>query len=544
MRRFALAALCAIPLFAQAPAKSKDVCAPPPGVAAPSLPARLMTGQGTEYVHFAITTSKPEAQKFFDQGLAQLHSFWASEAERSFLQAAAIDPEAAMPWFGIAMVAGGDYRPRFQIDLIEEQFGKQADPRLTPNRARKAAEKALELASVPGKATELEKMYIAAAAARRLPSERNADDAYVEALRAILAKDPKQVEAASFLALHVMRGFTLPDRKPRPGTMEAVEILRKYAAEFPDHPGIHHYIIHGFEGGSFARDAWPSSRKYPELVSNIPHALHMPGHIWSQTGKFEEAIKSFGDAAVNETGYLKADPLMGSGHHGHNVHYLSTANAFAGRHEAAKQAARSIFEYKENPREAAQIDNYRTAYRQGWFALMRALVVAEDWDAVLDGTTLPKYERPRETAWLHWARSMAFAAKGDAPQARAEAKLTDAALDKYVEVVRRKPAPELSVARMELEGHVQLAEGRGKQALKVLAKAATEQRALTYSEPPLYPRPVSLVLGKVSLKQNQLADAEKWFRMALDEIPEIAPAEAGLRETLQRSGKSAVSGGN
>ena len=503
-----------------------------------------MTGQGTEYVHFAITTAKPEAQRFFDQGLAQLHSFWASEAERSFLQAAEIDPEAPMPWFGIAMVAGGDYRPRFQIDLIEEQWGKQADPRLTPNRARKAAEKALELARVPGKATELEKMYIAAAAARRTPSDKNADDAYIEALRAILAQDPKQVEAASFLALHLMRGFVLPERKPRPGTMEAAEILRKYAAEFPDHPGIHHYIIHGFEGGSFARDAWPSSRKYPELVPNIPHALHMPGHIWSQTGKFEEAIKSFGDAAVNEEGYLKADPLMGSGHHGHNVHYLSTANAFAGRYDQAKKAAISLFAYRENPREAAQVDNYRTAYRQGWFALMRALVVAEDWDTILDGQTLPRYERPRETAWTHWARSLAFAAKGDAAQARSEAKLMDAALEKFVEVVRRKPAPELSVARMELEGHVQLAEGRAKQAMKVLAKAAAEQRALTYSEPPLYPRPVAIVLGKVSLKQNQLADAEKWFRMALEEIPAVAPAEAGLRDTLQRAGKNAVSGGN
>jgi tetratricopeptide (TPR) repeat protein len=387
-------------------------------------------------------------------------------------------------------------------------------------------------------------MYIAAAAARRLPGEQNADDAYIAALRAIVAKDPKQVEAASFLALHLMRGFVLPERTPRPGTMEAVEILRKYAAEFPDHPGIHHYIIHAFEGGTFARDAWPSSRRYPELVPNIPHALHMPGHIWSQTGKFDEAIRSFSDAAANEIGYLKADPLMGSGHHGHNVHYLSTAYAFAGKHEEAKKAAISLFAYKENPREAAQIDNYRTAYRQGWFALMRALVVAEDWDAILDGATLPRYERPRETAWTHWARALAFAAKGDAARARQEAAAMDAALEKFVETVRRKPAPELAVARMELEGHVQLVEGRAKQALKTLAKAAQQQRALTYSEPPLYPRPVAIALGRISLRQERLGDAEKWFRMALEEIPAVAQAEAGLRETLQRSNRSAVSGGN
>ena len=88
--------------------KTKDLCSPPPGIAAPSLPAHIMTGQGR--VHFPITTTNPKAQEFFDQGVAQMHSFWAMEAERSFLQAAALDPEAPMPQWGIAMVAAGDYR--------------------------------------------------------------------------------------------------------------------------------------------------------------------------------------------------------------------------------------------------------------------------------------------------------------------------------------------------------------------------------------------------------------------------------------------------
>ena len=80
----------------------------------PPLPAKILEGQGS--VHFPITTKSPEAQKFFDQGVAQMHSFWAREAERSFLQAAQLDPEAPMPHWGIAMVAAGDYRPRFQMD--------------------------------------------------------------------------------------------------------------------------------------------------------------------------------------------------------------------------------------------------------------------------------------------------------------------------------------------------------------------------------------------------------------------------------------------
>src|SRR6185369_14244559 len=135
-------------LLAQAPAKAGDNCTPPPSSLAPTLPAKLLTGMGT--VHLPITTSNPEAQKFFDQGLAQMHSFWAREAERSFLQAAALDPAAPMPQWGIAMVAAGDWRPRFQIDLLDSVNGKQVPPSLA--RARTAADKAVALSEVPGKA--------------------------------------------------------------------------------------------------------------------------------------------------------------------------------------------------------------------------------------------------------------------------------------------------------------------------------------------------------------------------------------------------------
>src|SRR5688572_30654911 len=124
----------------QPQAAKGDGCAPPPGSTAPSLPAKLLEGQGT--VDMRITTSNPEAQRFFNQGLAQMHSFWAREAERSFLQAAALDPEAPMPHWGIAMVAGGDWRPRFQIDGFEAMYGRGVQPK--KSRALDAARKAIE----------------------------------------------------------------------------------------------------------------------------------------------------------------------------------------------------------------------------------------------------------------------------------------------------------------------------------------------------------------------------------------------------------------
>lgn len=522
-------AVFAITAFAQT--KTPDLCVPPPSGNAPALPAHLMTGQGTEYVHFAITTSNPEAQKFFDQGLAQMHSFWAVESERSFLQAAALDPDAPMPWWGVAMVAAGDYRPRHQLE-------NAANPRSALGRTLEAAKKAVELSKAPGKASDLEKLYIASIAARRMPGAKNADDAYIEGLRAIVAKYPKEVEARTFLSLHLMRGFELPDHTPRADSMEAVSILRQLLKDAPDHPGVHHYVIHGFEGSDFAKDAWPSCKRYAELVPNIPHALHMPGHIYSTTGKLLEAEKSFSDAAANELAYINADSLYGTGHHGHNVHYLSTAFAFDGKYDQAVAAAHSLLEFKENPRELALVDGNYSAHRQGWFALLRAMVLSENWDAILDGSSLPVYDRPRERAWRHWAMGIAQAGKGDAAAAALEVRNMDAELKNYEDQVKHKPPAELLVGRQELEGHVLAAQGKTKEALAALGNAAKEQRKLRYSEPPYYPRPVDEAVGEVALKAGRLQDAESAFRRCLTDLPGSARSVAGLQETLRRGNKT------
>src|SRR5579862_6492877 len=531
MTKLLLSAILAFSAFGQT--KTPDLCVPPPSGTAPALPAHIMTGQGTEYVHLAITTSNPEAQKFFDQGLAQMHSFWAVESERSFLQAAALDPEAPMPWWGVAMVAAGDYRPRHQLE-------NAAYSRPAVGRTLAAAEKALELSKVQGKATDVEKMYIAAIAARRMPGSKNPDDAYVAGLRAIVAKYPKEIEAWTFLSLHLMRGFELPDRTPRADSMESVAILKQLLKDAPDHPGVHHYVIHGWEGSSFASDAWPSCKRYAELVPNIPHALHMPGHIYSQTGKLDLAEKYFGMANVNELGYIRGDSLYGTGHHGHNTHYLSTAFAFDGQYDKAKEYARSLFEFKENPREKAAADNAYTAYRQGWFALMRAMVLSQNWDEILDGKSLPVYDRPREQAWRHWAMGVAQAGKGNGAAAAEEAKAMDAALKDYEAQVKKQPPVELTVARQELEGHVLFAQGKTDAALKAMHHASDNQRKIRYSEPPQYPRPVNEALGEMALKAGKTQEAHAAFETALQDLPASARSLKGLAATGEHKSTGAA----
>jgi len=499
---------------------------------APSLPAKLLTGQGQ--AAFPITTRNPEAQKFFEQGIAQMHSFWAREAERSFLQAAALDPDAPMPWWGVAMVAAGDYRPHFQLVRDKNAAPKGMTPPL--QRAVDAAKKAQTLAN---NGSVRERAYINSIAARRQSplDDAAADAAYVAGLRAILAQYPDEVEAATYLALHLMDGFLTPSRQARPGSMEAVRILKDLAVRVPNHPGVHHYVIHGWEGSSFAKDAWSSCERYTALVPEIPHALHMPGHIYSQTGKLREAAASFVSAGQLERAFMKADPGYGNLHHGHNIHYLAVVQAAAGSYDDALQSARELLAFKESTAEAKQLDNSRTAYRQGWFALLRTLVWGERWDALLDPASLPVIAKPREQAWTHWARGLAYAAKGDVDRARLEARGMRAALKDFEVQNKTKYPRELGLAEQELHGHITLAGGNVARGLKVLSEVSRGERALRYNEPPYYPRPVAVAWAEAAAKAGKPKEAEQAYRIALEEFPAMERAVRGLQHVLSHAPK-------
>ena len=523
---------------------ARDQCAPEPGDTAPPLPAKILDGQG--HVHFPITTASAEAQRYFDQGVAQMHSFWAREAERSFLQAAELDPTAPMPWWGVAMVAAGDYRPGFQLEFVNgvpTEPGKDVPKPASELhggalRAREAAQRAVELSKTPGKASPLEKLYIRAVAARRGSDSPQPAADYVHALRDLVAQYPAEVEAKTYLALILMSGFTTPDKKPRDGSMEAIEILRGLLKTAPDHPGVHHYVIHGWEGSTFASEAWPSCEKYAKLVPNIPHALHMPGHIYAQTGRWQDAEAAFRAAATLERSYMDQDALYGTGHHGHNVHFEIVALAFQGKFDEAIGLAHELMEIPETPRQKSEVDDWYIADRQGWFGLMRSLVYGERWADIVDSSKFPPMSTPRESAWYHWARSIAYAEQGNANIADAEMRQMDKQLKEWtVATKNKKLPPALSAARLELDGHVLAALHRGPEALAVYERASTEERALRYTEPPAYPRPIAEVAGQLALALGDRARAAKFFETALEQYPESRKAQQGLRAAAGKETK-------
>ncbi len=215
---------------------------------------------------------------------------------------------------------------------------------------------------------------------------------------------------------------------------------------------------------------------------------------------------------------------------------------FQGEVAQAMEAALHLLEYKENPREQATLDNNRTAYRQGWFALMRTLVQNERWGEILDGTTLPVYDKPRELAWRHWAAGIAQAARRNGTGAAEALDSMDEALDSYQEKVKQAVPAELRVARMELHAQILIARNKLEEGFARLEKIAAREASLIYSEPPFYPRPVNEALGRLALAHSRFELAERAFRGALDRFPASHIATRGLDQLRNRNATSGPAG--
>ncbi len=524
-----------------APARPEpDMCAVPPG-AQPLLPATLHPGMG-DTTDFPVTTSSEQARKFFLQGVSQIHSFWFQESERSCLQAAALDPQMAMAHWCIAVSAGGDYRPAFQLMRDPNDGGRAAAPaapRENPEavarttngaavdaaiRAREAIAKAMALRD---KVTERERLYIEAQSARRAPGNKDAADAaYIAGMRKVVAAYPNDLEAKSILALAIDNGFHPVTKEARPGTMEAIELMEEIVRKDDNNFGAHHYLIHAWEGSRTPEKAWRANERYPALVPNIPHALHMPGHIYAQSDKVAEAIASFTVAAENELKWIEADSLYPTGHHGHNVHFLIHSLNLDGQYQNSVKWVQHLFTFKETPREKAG-NSQRVPWRQAYFGLIKTTVRFERWNEILDGRTVPVYDKPEQQAWRHWAIGLAHSATGQ--QDRAKAALAD--LEKLLPAATASREP-LAIAAMELQATITARTGDRKQAYELFRKAADREASQIYTEPPAYPRPVTEGWANVALSLGDFGVAERAYRELLTLEPGSGRAFFGLSRSL------------
>jgi hypothetical protein len=531
----------------QPPAAQPDLCVVPPG-AQPLLPAKLLPGMGaTAAKDFPVTTSSEEARKFFLQGISQIHSFWFQESERSCTQALELDPKMAMAYWCIALSAASDYRPAFQLIRDPADGGRAADapapsaesvPRSTSGaaldpqiRAREAIAKAMAMRDL---VTPRERLYIESQAARRAVGSRDAADAaYIEGLRRLVAAYPDDLHAKSMLGLALDNGFESATREPRPHTLEAIALLEEVVAKDDLQFGAHHYLIHAYEGSKTPEKAWHANQRYAGLVTDIPHALHMPGHIYAQSDRIQEAISAFSAAAVDEQKWIASDSLYPTGHYGHNVHFLIHVLNLGGRYDDSMTWVQDLFTYKDNPRERAG-NSQRTVWRQGYFGLIKTTVRFEKWNEILDGRTIPIYDKPEQHAWRHWAMGLAYSAIGQSDKAKA----TLADMRKDLDAIKAGREP-IAVAALELEATIAARDGDRRKANDLYRKAADREANLLYAEPPSYPRPVVEGWANVAAATGDSATAEKEYREALVREPGSGRAYFGLAAALDAEGKAA-----
>ncbi len=299
-------------------------------------PPGLMPGMGS--LHHPVSTTNPEAQKFFDQGLSFVYAFNHDEAVRSFKRAAELDPGMAMAQWGIALALG----PNINLDV-------------DPEREKAAYDSVQKALAMVAKIPENERAYIEALAKRysidpKADLKRLAID-YKNAMGELVQRFPDDLDAATLFAESAMdlRPWQLwtADGKPAEGTEEIIAILESVLRRNPNHVGAIHYYVHGVEASPNPERALAYAPKLATLMPAAGHIVHMPAHIFQRTGNYGEAARSNEQAAAADRVYIRATsargvyPLM---YYSHNLHFLSIAYNMEGRFAEAVKAARQLEE--------------------------------------------------------------------------------------------------------------------------------------------------------------------------------------------------------
>jgi tetratricopeptide (TPR) repeat protein len=278
--------------------------------------------QGIGKVHEEVTTSSPQAQAFYDQGLAYLHSFVWIEAARSFHQALRSDSSLAMAYLG----------------LSDAYVGLQEFP-----EAVEAFQKAQSFAK---KLTDRERSRLTIRA-RQLDYLRDSGNlqkyfAYRQSVADALAANPQDPW------LWVLRGFADEGSPLAHGQGGAVDTIAFYemALKFsPDSFVAHHYLAHTLENHGPVKQALEETQNYERMAPAIPHAHHMVGHNLRRLGRTEEAIQEFLKAEELENAYYRAEniPAQYDWHHAHNLQLLGLCYQSLGQMKAAEAALREAF---------------------------------------------------------------------------------------------------------------------------------------------------------------------------------------------------------
>jgi tetratricopeptide (TPR) repeat protein len=486
--------------------------------------------EGLGSLSYKITTSNPQAQAYFDQGLRLTYGFNHEEAQRAFHKAQKLDPGCAMCFWGEALVLG----PNINMPMVEEAVAP----------AFAAAQKAQALAA---KASPSEQALIAALSARYAAdpkADRAAlDAAYAAAMAKAAAQFPDDNEIAVLYAESLMDlspwNYWQPGgHEPNPQSAEIVPTLERVLARAPDHPGAIHYYIHAVEASDQPKRAEPYADRLRGAVPGAGHLVHMPSHIYYRVGRYLDALAVNKTATDVDEKYLTAsDAPMGVyrlGYYPHNVHFLMASALMSGDAAAGIAAAEKLRGLL--PDQAALANPSAHPVKAAPYFAHALLSPPEVILALPD----PGDAMPYVKAMWHYARGVAFVARRDFPAAAAEAnaiatiaRTADFSLLKTAGV----PAADvLALAQTVLEARLAQAQGDTEAAIARFEQAAALQDTLPYMEPPYWYYPVRQSLAVALMQAGRLDAAEHEFRHALARAPNNGWSYYGLAQLYKARG--------
>jgi tetratricopeptide (TPR) repeat protein len=470
-------------------------------------------------VDFPVSCT-PAAQQQFNRAVAILHSFWYEEAIKAFGAVTETDPDCAMGDWGVAM---SYWTPLWS----------------PPTEATlKAGSAAVRKAQVIGTKTDRERDYIEAIATFYRDYDkldhRTRSAAYQQVMEQLSVRYPDDREAAIFYAL-ALDATASPSDKTYTNQKKAAAILEKIFAEQPNHPGVAHYLIHSYDSAPLAERGLPAAICYAKIAPSVPHALHMPSHIFTRLGQWQDSIRS--NRAASEAGQTYAAQQFGEGvawaESLHAMDYLAYAHLQLAQDHEAKKVLDQITAFRKVAPQA--LAAYALAAVPARYAVER-----RDWPQAaalsLPAIAFPWDKYPWTSAMITFSRALGAARTGDFGGAQAEidrlgsARDATSQKDKYwadqIEVQRQ--------AAVAILAHVR---GKGEEALAQMRSAAALEA--TMDKNPVTPSPVvpmRELLGDLLLEMNQPTQALSAYEEALTKDPNRFRSVYGAAKAAERAG--------
>ena len=472
-------------------------------------------------VSFPISCSA-QAQERFHQALAMLHSFHFPATGQAYAALADAEPDCAMAWWGVA---------------ISQRLNPLVPP--FPPASLQRGRDAIERARAAPPRTERERDWIEALAPffddYERVDQRSRTLAYEAAMERLAAKYPGDDEAQIFHALAINEAVDLAD-KTYARQLKAGEILTRVAARLPDHPGVTHYIIHTYDYAPIADRGLAAARRYAVLAPASGHALHMPSHIFSTLGLWQEAIEADTAAIASYTEYFgQVDPRVAGRptlipRIYHSVDFMTNARMQLAQD---RQVAELLTPYREVSEPPPLIYAYHTGFAA---AFVRYAFDRGAW-AEAAALPVPRTPYPMAEAITWFGKAMGAARNGEPADARASVGQLQRLRSRLGEAGDTYWAEQVRIQEMAASAWIALAEGQRDEAVRLMRAAADlEDRTEKHIAMENRLSPMREMLGEMLLETDQPAAALPEFEASLRVAPNRYRSFAGAAKAAERAG--------